>query len=84
MNQNLSLNNIWLSISNARKIAIELQGKYFGLPCGDSDDPLENQILEDLWNHPLNNGEMFLEVHWDDDDCLLWLQIGVGGQIVPR
>lgn len=82
MSQNL--NNIWLSISNARKIAAELQGKYFGLPYGDSDDPLENQILEDLWNHPLCNGEMFLEVHWDDDDCLLWLQIGVGGQIVPR
>lgn len=78
-------NNVWLACSNARKIAAELQTKYFGVPYGPVDDPIEDQILNDLWNHPLNSGEMFLNIHWDDDNCLLWLQIGIsGGDLVPR
>lgn len=77
------MNNIWLSIANARKIAAELQIKYFGLPYkGESGFALEDEILQDLWNHPLSNNEMFLKVHWDEDGYLLWLQIGVGDQIV--
>jgi len=83
------MNNIWVTCSNARKIAFELQSKYFGLPQGSFDDPLVDRIVHDLWNHELNNGEMFLDVYWDDNKCLLWLQIGIAYQAgttfyVPR
>lgn len=83
------MNNVWLACANARKIASELQSKYFGVSYGPVDDPIEDQILSDMWNHPLCDSDMFLNIHWDDDNCLLWLQVGIVGSmggcgLVPR
>lgn len=75
-------NNIWLKLVKARKIAADLQRKYFGSSYrDDAGDPIEVDMLRELWSH---DGEMYLETHWDDDECLLWVQIGVGGHLVPR
>jgi hypothetical protein len=80
--------NVWLKFNRARKIAKELQHKYFNLDyyCQD-EELLEFKILEDLWSHPLYTDDMLLNIIWDDYDRLLWLQVGLNGidsGLVPR
>ena len=79
--------NPWLKLSKARKIAAELQVKYCGQPSREGlpdIHPLEDEILVDLWNHPDYTEDMWLNAHWDDFGCLIWLQIGTAQDCVPR
>jgi hypothetical protein len=78
------MNNFWLKLNKSRKIAYYLQAKYFDKPYGKVTDPLEFKILEDLWNHPLYASDMILNIIWSDDDRLLWLQVGLKQNLVPR
>lgn len=79
-----NLNNTWLRFSQARKLASFLQKKYFDMPCGDINNLLEMEILEDMWAHPLYLNDMRLNLFWDKRDHLLWLQIGYQEGLVPR
>lgn len=78
------MKNIWLKFKRARKIAEFLQKKYFDMPYGDPENSLEFKILEDMWNHPLYEKDMSLNIFWDDRDRLLWLQVGPIEGLVPR
>lgn len=85
----MKIKNLWFTFSNARKIADELQIKYFGRHRGHSPYMLESELIEDFFQHPLNDGDMFPIIHWDDLDCFLWIQVGIGstpreGYLVPR
>lgn len=74
----IMMNNPWLKLADARKIAVELQSKYFGKSKLSS---IVSHILVDLNNHPLYQNGMYLKVYWDDFDCLLWLQITPEGRL---
>lgn len=41
-------------------------------------------MIQDLWDHPLYTEDMWLNVHWDDFDCVCWVQIGTDLDLVPR
>ena len=67
------MKNLWLEIANARKIAADIQIKY----CGQSslDNPeLFNDMLVYMIKHPKYDN-MRLIVHWDDTDCVAWVQV---------
>lgn len=87
--------NIWHQLSIARRIAAEIQIKYCGRHyCGHGEIAIdhidhierhiEDEMIDYLWNHPESDEDMWLNVHWDDFDCVCWVQIGVGNQLVPR
>jgi hypothetical protein len=79
--------NLWLKLAVARKIASEIQIKYCGVPYGDDSygtSFVEDEMTEYLWNHPEYDADMWLNVHWDDFDCVSWVQVGVGLELVPR
>jgi len=76
--------NFWLKLSVARRIAAELQINYCGIHYGDDDDLIENEMMEYLWSHPEFDEDMWLNIHWDDFDCVCWVQIGVDLELVPR
>ena len=71
--------NPWLQFAAARKIAAELQIKYCGQPMSVEDD-----MIQDLWEHDLYTEDMWLNVHWDDFDLVCWVQIGTQHDLVPR
>ena len=76
--------NPWLELSNARKVAAELQQTY----CGASID-IEDEILQEMWDHPLcpkrlNEFSWVLNIIWDDFDCVIWLQIITQYGAVPK
>jgi hypothetical protein len=76
--------NLWLKLAVARRIAAELQIKYCGVPYGDDSEPIEDEMIEHLWSHPEFDEDMWLNVHWDDFECVCWVQVGVGLELVPR
>lgn len=88
----MKIKNLWFTFANARKIADELQIKYAGQQKGQAPNLLEWSIQEDFDQHPLNDGEMFPIIHWDNTGCFLWIQVGINckvglpkeGYLVPR
>ena len=68
------MKNQWLKLSNARKIAEELQIKYCGKPWTFD---LELKITHDLWDHSLCDPNMFTNVHRDTAGCVTWVQVGI-------
>jgi hypothetical protein len=77
--------NHWLKLLTARKIAEEIQVKYCGRPQIDASGMFtEDGMTQHLWDHPNYTDDMWLEVHWDDFDCVCWVQIGTDQDLVPR
>ena len=74
--------NPWVEFSNARKLAAELQKKY----CGEYID-VEYEIIQEMYKHPLyqlHNCDWILNIVWDDEGFLAWLQIVTEFGAVPR
>ena len=71
--------NPWLELSDARKVAADLQVKWFGEPYEKEDD-----MIQELWDHPLYRDDWALNVIWDDFDCMVWLQISTSYGYVPK
>lgn len=69
--------NFWLQLAVARNIAKELQVKYCGQHYGPDDNLIIDEMLQYLWDHKSYNDDMFLIIHWDDFDCVSWVQISV-------
>lgn len=77
--------NYWLKLVTARAIAAEIQLAYCGKPQFDENGkPTEDDMTQYLWDHPDYTDDMWLEVHWDDFDCVTWVQVGTSEDIVPR
>jgi len=80
-----SIMNHWLKLLTARKIAEEIQFKYCGNPQFDAKGaPIEDDMIQYLWDHPDYTDDMWLEVHWDDFDNVCWVQVGTDQDLVPR
>jgi UDP-N-acetylglucosamine 2-epimerase len=74
------MNNIWIEFANARKLIAQLQL----IHCGQHRE-LESNILEDFFNHPLYNDDIGLHIHYDDFECVTWLQAIISGDHkIPR
>jgi hypothetical protein len=77
--------NHWLNIQAARRIAEEIQIKYCGQPeFNDEGIPIEDEMIQHLWDHPDYTDDMWLNTHWDDFGNVSWVQVGVIQDIVPR
>lgn len=74
----MKLYNPWIELAIARKIAAEMQKRY----CGQSIH--EDEMLDYLWSHSDYLPSMWLDVHWDVNDCVCWIQIGTSHGAVPR
>lgn len=62
--------NFWLGVKKARTIAQFLNQKYRGRVVH------EDEILDDMWGHHLYLDEMWLNVHWRNDDSVDEIEIG--------
>ena len=69
-------NNVWLSLKRARMIAQDLMNKFGGLAVH------EDHIIEALWNHPLYEDQMWLDVDWSNFDEVVGIHVGVEGGII--
>lgn len=77
--------NHWLKIKAARDIAAEIQVGFCGQPQFDGNGrPTEDDMIQYLWDHDEYTDDMWLNVHWDDFDCVSWVQVGTEGDLVPR
>lgn len=68
--------NVWLSLKRARMIAQDLYNEFEGLPVH------EDHIIEALWNHPLYEDQMWLDVDWGDNDEVIDIHVGIDGGII--
>jgi hypothetical protein len=68
--------NTWLNIGKAKKIVRYLKRKYMKRAVH------EDLIIQAMWDHPLYMEDMWLNVHWDDDDRVYDIEVGVGGILV--
>jgi hypothetical protein len=81
--------NHWMKLAAARKIADELQRKYCGHSLLKDEDSniltwTEDEMFEYFCSHQDWDEEMWLNVHWDDFECVSWVQVGVHEDLVPR
>lgn len=73
--------NLWITLSKARKIAIELQTKYSGALL---DNWTWISIENDFHNHSLFEGGMRMEIHLEKDNAIIsWIQVGINDALVP-
>lgn len=77
--------NHWLKLLKARKIAGEIQVKFCGQPEFNAQGiPIEDSMIQYLWDHADYTDDMWLEPHWDDFGNVSWVQIGTDQDLVPR
>lgn len=72
----MAYNNVWLSLKRARMIVQDLMDEYKGMAVH------EDYIIESLWNHPLYEDHMWLDVDWSGNDTVVDIHVGVLGGII--
>jgi hypothetical protein len=70
--------NYWYKLKIARDIAEEMLFVFRG--CASEK---EDEMIQYLWDHKLYDGEMFLNVIWDDNNLCNQIQIGTMKHLVP-
>ncbi len=67
---------MWLSLKRARLIVEDLEDEFLGLIVH------EDHIIQALWDHPLYEDQMWLDVDWDDVDRVIGIHVGVSGGVI--
>lgn len=63
--------NFWIRKRNVRQIELEMWSLYYGVEYRKEDGTsMEKEILDFLAYHPLYSPEMWLEIEWDEYDCV--------------
>lgn len=75
----MSYNNVWLSLKRARMIAKDLLKKFKGRVVHDYD---YDHIVEAMWNHPLYEDQMWLDVDCNDHDQVVDIHVGIAGGFI--
>lgn len=70
------MKNLWLTVVSARKLAAKIQVKYCGQSLRDNPN-LIDEMTNEISAHPELIREWGIEIHWDDTDCVAWVQVGL-------
>lgn len=67
----MGMQNVWLSLKRARMIAKDLLKQFKGRVSHD------DHITEAMWNHPLYEDHMWLDIDCDDYDQVVDIHVGI-------